>query len=114
MKYAVSETNHAVQAKCREDLGHDSTTLTAIIQIELDMQDRQAVIWEPYTADTIQTLPPVYREGFQIWPAKTSLICFKIVKMHVLDRVLHQLRFTQHNPNALEQVARIEHTSKPM
>ena len=30
---------------------------------DLDVQDRQAVIWKPYTIETLQTLLSVYRES---------------------------------------------------
>jgi len=75
---------------------------------ELDILDGSAIVWEPYPNDILETLTQVCREGSQIWWARTPLICFQTVEMHVPNRVLSLFGFYQHIPEPVEQLPRIE------
>ena len=76
------------------------------------MHMRNLVLPGSHTLERQQALPPVCTEAAHIWRARSPLICFEIVEMHLFDRVLRQFRFAQHIPNPVEQVVWIEGTSK--
>lgn len=71
------------------------------------------VIWEPYSHDVLQLLPPICTEGVAIWRARVPLICFEIVEMHVPDRVLRQFGLAQHIPDAIVPIARRDRQGRP-
>ncbi|XP_057971910.1 uncharacterized protein LOC131160335 isoform X2 [Malania oleifera] len=63
---------------------------------QLDRQRADQMIWEPYTNDMLQTLPPFCLAGREVWRAVVPLICFHIVEWHRPDRVMRQ--FGLHQP----------------
>ena len=58
--------------------------------------------------EVLQSLSPICRHGSHIWRARVPLICFKIVEMHVPDRMLHQFGLNQHIPEPVEQLPRVD------
>ncbi|KAL6894011.1 hypothetical protein ACP4OV_008109 [Aristida adscensionis] len=65
------------------------------------------ITWDPYTPNQIAGLPSICTIGSAVWLARTPLICFQIVEMHVPDRVMLQLGMMQHIPDPVEAVDRI-------
>ncbi|KAH7865052.1 hypothetical protein Vadar_001673 [Vaccinium darrowii] len=61
----------------------------------LDMQRPDEVVWQPYSEELIESLPPFCRAGRAIWRAKVPLINFAIVEMHQPERVMRQFGFRQ-------------------
>ncbi|KAG9442052.1 hypothetical protein H6P81_017906 [Aristolochia fimbriata] len=78
-----------------------------LYRTELDHQRSYQVNWQPYQ-DFMQGLPAICVEGRRIWLSRTPLICFKIVELHVPDRVMLQFRLEQVTPpEDVEYVTRI-------
>ncbi|KAH7867306.1 hypothetical protein Vadar_031754 [Vaccinium darrowii] len=61
----------------------------------LDMQRPDEVVWQPYSEELIESLPPFCRAGRAIWRAKVPPINFAIVEMHQPERVMRQFGFRQ-------------------
>lgn len=57
-------------------------------------------IWQQYLEDTLSTVPWYYTTDRRIWPSVTHLICWQVVKAHLLSQVLQEFEFEfeQHVP----------------
>ncbi|KAH7848784.1 hypothetical protein Vadar_007853 [Vaccinium darrowii] len=72
----------------------------------LDMQRPDEVIWQPYSEELIESLPPFCRAGRHIWRAKVPLINFNVVEMHQPDRVMRQFGYRQVRPEGSQALDR--------
>ncbi|KAG9446760.1 hypothetical protein H6P81_012888 [Aristolochia fimbriata] len=78
-----------------------------LYRTELDHQRSYQVNWKSYL-DLMQRLPAICVEGRRIWLSRTPLICFEIVELHVLDRVMLQFGGEQVTPpEDVDHVTRI-------
>lgn len=65
------------------------------------------MIWQPYSQDILQQLPPYCFAGQNIWQTKSPLICFHIVEFHYPQRVARQFGFRQYIPEDCDTNARL-------
>ncbi|KAG9444513.1 hypothetical protein H6P81_015853 [Aristolochia fimbriata] len=78
-----------------------------LYRTELDHQWSYQVKWQSYL-DFMKHLPAICIEGRRIWLSRTPLICFKIIELHVPDRVMLQFGLEQVTPpEDVEHVTRI-------
>ncbi|KAH0737538.1 hypothetical protein KY290_036243 [Solanum tuberosum] len=56
-------------------------------------------IWEPYSADLIESLPDYCRVGRDIWRARVPIFCWDVVEVHLPDRVMRQFGLVQEIPS---------------
>ncbi|XP_027343336.1 serine/threonine-protein phosphatase 7 long form homolog [Abrus precatorius] len=53
-----------------------------------------------YNMELINMLPPICRDGIDLWRAVVPLICFQVCEWHQPDRVMRQFGMVQHIPRA--------------
>ena len=53
------------------------------------------VIWQPYTAHVIESLPTYCVIGQALWHIRAPFICFELVEWHFPDRVMRQFGLQQ-------------------
>lgn len=83
--------------------GSAKTTTLDFYRNELDVQEFDQVIWDPYAHLDLSQLPPLCTEGSEIWTSRTWLINFGEVVMHCPDRVMRQFGLQQHIPEPMER-----------
>ncbi|KAL6346186.1 hypothetical protein AAG906_027930 [Vitis piasezkii] len=69
---------------------------------QLDQQKNDQIIWQPYTPEILEKLPPICVADQQIWRTVAPLICFEIVEWHHPDRVLRQFGLRQGIPDTCD------------
>jgi len=55
-------------------------------------------LWEPYIANVMSALPPIYLVGSVAWCVVVPLMCFQVVEWHQPNRVLRQFGMQQPIP----------------
>ncbi|KAH0672392.1 hypothetical protein KY290_026595 [Solanum tuberosum] len=65
----------------------------------LDSMTEDQFIWEPYSADLIESLPDYCRIGRDIWRARVPIFCWDVVEVHLPDRVMRQFGLVQEIPS---------------
>ncbi|KAH0776782.1 hypothetical protein KY290_008193 [Solanum tuberosum] len=57
-------------------------------------------IWEPYSANLIESLPDYCHVGRDIWRARVPIFCSDVVEVHLPDRVMRQFGLVQEIPSS--------------
>ena len=55
-------------------------------------------MWKPYSEERLVIAPAVYTSGVDIWTIMVQRICFKMIELHCLNRVMRQFNYRQHIP----------------
>lgn len=71
------------------------------------------MVWMPYSQIHLELLPDICLAGSDIWRARVVLIAFNVVTMHVPDRVMAQFGMSQHIPEPMEQLVRVDDRVRP-
>ncbi|KAL8098799.1 hypothetical protein AgCh_031500 [Apium graveolens] len=64
-------------------------------------------IWQPYSTDIIDSLPPYCLVGRHIWRYRGPILCIFIVETHAPDRVARQFGMVQSIPPVLEYTSEL-------
>lgn len=77
------------------DLHRLPTHVLVAYRDQLDALFHNQFVWLPYSEEVIQSLPPQYVEGSDIWRSSVPLICWGIIEYHLPARVMRQFGLEQ-------------------